>query len=826
MTPDEARRYARLVVDEIRPSERTRSPAARRTTCGHGSHNPLRARAAVRRARAGGRRWPGRDLRGRAEADARGRRRPPARHPRQRDGLIGSTADVAPHVTAPPAEHWRRCVAVRHRVSRAGQRDRMLAARGRVRTAGGRRRHAGLVPTAHPAIPATWAETWLVPEPGSRPSDAWRSSRKACGCTRPAASRARWRRSTIGRLASTPLAGYARYYAGTVRPATAAARRRAGSLRRRPAPPRAAATRCSPSSRGWPSPNSPNRRVTSPRRRTHYEFVLTRTTPGRPGPRAVRPRPFGARRRRSRPRRSPRRCGSTTSSRRAPRTSAAAELVAELRGCRPTRPRTDEFFKRDLARGERLFAARLWDDARDTFEGLRSRASGDDARGGRPAHRRVRPDDRASPRRRRSARAVPRHGVASGRGPLLLPAGTARGGEHRRLRPPRVGAADDFPTVRGRPRRSTTSRRTYIVARRGRRGAGRVRARAANSSRPSRHAERAAWKLGWSHYRHGRASREAADVFERGAANAPRSDYRPAWLYWAGRARERAGDRATARGPLPGGADRLPATRTTGACRRRRCRRSAWRSIRPLAAAAPPSTGPRLRRPAPVVASTGARSAQRRADRALAGPRPVRPRRERRCSSRSGRGAPRRPLDATLAWIYSREGDLRKGIGLMRRAYPQFLTGGRRAPAGRPAAGDLPAGLLAADPPQRRGTRRRPVPRGGARRAGVDVPGRRPVGRERLGADADRAGHGPATREGRGPAHGSAPSQLTDPDDQRAARHALPRGPAGRLRRRRTSRWPATTPASRASFGGGPSGPGGPARTSSTTSRSPKRRTT
>ena len=31
-------------------------------------------------------------------------------------------------------------------------------------------------------------------------------------------------------------------------------------------------------------------------------------------------------------------------------------------------------------------------------------------------------------------------------------------------------------------------------------------------------------------------------------------------------------------------------------------------------------------------------------------------------------------LDATLAWIYSRQGELRRGIGLMRRTYPQFLT--------------------------------------------------------------------------------------------------------------------------------------------------------
>ena len=52
-----------------------------------------------------------------------------------------------------------------------------------------------------------------------------------------------------------------------------------------------------------------------------------------------------------------------------------------------------------------------------------------------------------------------------------------------------------------------------------------------------RYAERAAWKIGWLAYR----ARQYADtirVFERGSTNFPRSDYRPAWLYWSARAYE------------------------------------------------------------------------------------------------------------------------------------------------------------------------------------------------------------------------------------------------------------------------------------------------
>ncbi len=52
-----------------------------------------------------------------------------------------------------------------------------------------------------------------------------------------------------------------------------------------------------------------------------------------------------------------------------------------------------------------------------------------------------------------------------------------------------------------------------------------------------RYAERAAWKIGWRAYRHG-AYAETARVFERGAGDFPRSDYRPSWLYWMARAHE------------------------------------------------------------------------------------------------------------------------------------------------------------------------------------------------------------------------------------------------------------------------------------------------
>jgi TolA-binding protein len=62
-----------------------------------------------------------------------------------------------------------------------------------------------------------------------------------------------------------------------------------------------------------------------------------------------------------------------------------------------------------------------------------------------------------------------------------------------------------------------------------------------------RNAERAAWRAGWWAYRAGK-HREAIRLFELGSANFPRSDYRPPWLYWSARAYDEVNDRETATG--------------------------------------------------------------------------------------------------------------------------------------------------------------------------------------------------------------------------------------------------------------------------------------
>jgi peptidoglycan lytic transglycosylase len=59
------------------------------------------------------------------------------------------------------------------------------------------------------------------------------------------------------------------------------------------------------------------------------------------------------------------------------------------------------------------------------------------------------------------------------------------------------------------------------------------------------YAEHAAWKIGWWAYKN-RNFAEATRVFASAAADFPRSDYRPMWLYWSGRAYEALNDTAMA----------------------------------------------------------------------------------------------------------------------------------------------------------------------------------------------------------------------------------------------------------------------------------------
>ena len=172
-----------------------------------------------------------------------------------------------------------------------------------------------------------------------------------------------------------------------------------------------------------------------------------------------------------------------------------------------------------------------------------------------------------------------------------------------------------------------------------------------------RFAERAAWKAGWTSYRQGRFS-EALQYFDRGAAQFPRSDYRPSWLYWAGRAAAQAGDVETGSARL-----RLAATDYHNSYYGRlavaRLKDTRGGAIAVTLHKAPATIKiPTAGRIASLLAAGLNREALN----------------ELQYAQRVWGDSPQ--LQATIALTHKRLGNVRAGINAMKRAYPQYLAAG------------------------------------------------------------------------------------------------------------------------------------------------------
>ena len=185
------------------------------------------------------------------------------------------------------------------------------------------------------------------------------------------------------------------------------------------------------------------------------------------------------------------------------------------------------------------------------------------------------------------------------------------------------------------------------------------------------YADRAAWRAGWWAYSRGN-HRETIRLFESAATNLRRADYRPSWLYWAGRSHAALKQHDTARiwyrraladyrnsyygreaqralAALPGGARTTPAQVIA--------ERDPSRAIVPGAF---PANAVLVRRLLAVGFYDDAIAELRRAQ------------------GETGR-AP--VVEATIAYALNRKGDLRPAITAMRRAYPQFMAdGGEQLP--------------------------------------------------------------------------------------------------------------------------------------------------
>ncbi len=171
---------------------------------------------------------------------------------------------------------------------------------------------------------------------------------------------------------------------------------------------------------------------------------------------------------------------------------------------------------------------------------------------------------------------------------------------------------------------------------------------------------RAAWRLGWWRYRAGDFE-GSATIFDQAAVNFPRSDYRPSWLYWSGRAyaKTKQTPRANARFELVR-TDYLHSYygRLSGV------HLGAASTSRSPVGATPVAT----EAPAPPGLPPNANAIRQLI---LSGAFPLA---EAEVRYAQRRYAPIPALEATRAWLLRARGEYRPAINAMKRAYPQYMT--------------------------------------------------------------------------------------------------------------------------------------------------------
>jgi soluble lytic murein transglycosylase len=375
-----------------------------------------------------------------------------------------------------------------------------------------------------------------------------------------------------------------------------------------------------------------------------------------------------------------------------PFSDLAAQASAELESLpiAPVAPGSNRY-KLELGRAERLFGARRYAQARQAFEGLRTMAQGDDRE---LVALRLAESDYFL-KRARSARdgVKPFVDKASRQGEALFFYAVAErdlGDTDEYLRTVRR-VVQEFPE-QSWAEEALNNLATHYILQNDDAQADATFREMYEKFPTGRYGERAAWKIGWWAYKNGRYA-DTVSAFESGAANFPRSDYRPSWLYWSARAHEALGDNdlararytlvttdylntyygrlATARlGPsTPLGAGvraperRLVVDTQTDPSTALGARAPAIESDGDDAIVAAP--------PPPNASIIRALLSQELYDQALD---------ELRYAQRVWGDSS--AIQATLGWIYHQRGDLRAGINAIKRAYPQYMAaGGERLPS-------------------------------------------------------------------------------------------------------------------------------------------------
>ena len=310
---------------------------------------------------------------------------------------------------------------------------------------------------------------------------------------------------------------------------------------------------------------------------------------------------------------------------------------------------------KELARAETLFQARRWTHAKASYVSVRPFVSGDDRE--RVAMRIAAADIALG--RNRDGRDVLRpmldgpHAEEANFHFITAIRGLGLKSEHRKLARAYV---DRFPNSRFAEEVLNNLASAHIVDDEDAE-ADEVFKEILRRYPAGRFAERAAWKAGWRAYREGRFT-DALQYFDNGAAQFPRSDYRPSWLYWAGRAAQRAGDIETGIARL-----RLAATDYRNSYYGRiamdRLKETRGGAVTPTLQRAPASIAiPTAGRIATLLAAGLNSQAM---DELL-------------YAERMWGNSPQ--LQATVALTHKRLGNVRAGINAMKRAYPQYLAAG------------------------------------------------------------------------------------------------------------------------------------------------------
>ena len=350
--------------------------------------------------------------------------------------------------------------------------------------------------------------------------------------------------------------------------------------------------------------------------------------------------------------------------------SAEAELAKTgLERLEPSAPMTPQRFELELGRAERLFGARRYQAARDAFVPLEQAARDDDKE--LVALRLAEADYYL--RRYRASREQLRPYLTGAKreaeARFFYLTATRALGDIETYRALARSLVNDFPQVSWTEETLNNLASHFIIDNDDARADEVFRELYARFPQ-GRHAERAAWKIGWWAYKNGDHD-EAVRVFEEAAGAFPRADNRPAWLYWAARSHDTAGraEAATARYRL------VAADYLNSYYGRLASKALADRKAPPVAPTVAPAAAPET--PDPVVPTAPlirALVGLELHDDAL---------RELEYAQRVWGDSP--AIHATYGWIYNRRGELRRGINAMKRAYPQYLAAGGE---------DLPADLL------------------------------------------------------------------------------------------------------------------------------------